>query len=184
MLNHLFLNNFDQIVALFFLAHRSNLGIAVFSVISFFGNWQFILPVMLIIILILFIKNKKRFIIPFSAVVIAAETVTFLGKILFHRARPWYAIFPETDFSFPSGHATIAVAFYGYLAYIFIKSLKGRHDQLIIGLTVLIIILIGLSRLYLDVHYVSDVLAGYLIGSLSLIIGINSSEQKQSHEKF
>jgi undecaprenyl-diphosphatase len=178
MLNNFFLNNFDQQTALLFLAHRSEWGVAVFTVISFLGNWQFLVPVMLATLLILFVKNKKKFIIPFSLVVIGAEIITFLGKILFYRPRPLYAVFTETDFSFPSGHATIAVAFYGYLAYILVKLLKNRYNWPITVITVLIIILIGFSRLYLGVHYVSDVLAGYLVGSLSLIIGIIETEKR------
>lgn len=173
ILQRLSQSNFDQQVAAWFLAQRSDFGIAVFTVISFFGDWKILLPVMLIIILILFIKNKKRFIVPFALVVIGAEITTFFGKIWFHHPRPLLAVFHETDFSFPSGHATIAVAFYGYLAYILIKLLKDRYKRLIIILTVLMAGLIGFSRLYLGVHYVSDVLAGYLVGLAALIIGIN-----------
>ncbi|MDP2944246.1 MAG: phosphatase PAP2 family protein [bacterium] len=173
ILQRLSQNNFDQQVAAMFLAQRSDLGITVFTVISFFGDWKILLPVMLIIILILFIKNKKRFIIPFALVVIGAEITTFFGKIWFHHPRPLLAVFHETDFSLPSGHATIAVAFYGYLAYILIKLLKDRYKWPIIILTVLMAGLIGFSRLYLGAHYVSDVLAGYFVGLAALIIGIN-----------
>ncbi len=173
ILQRLSQNNLDQQVAALFLAQRSDFGITVFTVISFFGDWKILLPVMLIIILILFIKNKKRFIIPFALIVIAAEITTFLGKLWFHHPRPLLAVFHETDFSFPSGHATIAVAFYGYLAYILIKLLKDRYKWPIIILTVLMAGLIGFSRLYLGVHYLSDVLAGYFVGLTALIIGIN-----------
>lgn len=127
---------------------------------------------MLIILLILFFKNRKKFIIPFVFVVLTSEAATFFGKILFQRPRPLYAVFPETDFSFPSGHATIAVAFYGYLVYILVRSLNEKYNWLIMAISPLIILFIGFSRLYLGVHYVSDVLAGYLVGSLTLAIGI------------
>lgn len=177
ILQNFFQNNFDQQAAALFSTYRSALGITVFTVVSFFGNWQFLLPATLAIILILFIRNKKKFIIPFAGVVIGAETVTFLGKLWFNRPRPLLAVFHETDFSFPSGHAAIAVAFYGYLAYILIKSLKGRYQWTIIILTVLMVGLIGFSRLYLGVHYVSDVLAGYLVGALALIMGIELTDQ-------
>jgi undecaprenyl-diphosphatase len=134
-------------------------------------------PVLLLIIAILYFKNKKKFIIPFTLVVVGAEIVTFFGKILFHRPRPLYAVFQETDFSFPSGHATIAVAFYGYLAYILVKSLRKRSGWPISLIAFLIIVLIGFSRLYLGVHYVSDVLAGYLVGTVFLIAGIVGTEK-------
>lgn len=183
ILQNFFQNNFDQQAATWFLTYRSALGINIFTVVSFFGNWQFLVPATLAIILILFIRNRKKFIVPFAGVVIGAEIVTFLGKLWFNRPRPLLAVFHETDFSFPSGHATIAVAFYGYLAYILIKSLKGRYQRVIIILTVLMVGLIGFSRLYLGVHYVSDVLAGYLVGALALIMGINFSKAVDKKNK-
>lgn len=172
-----FQNNFDKQTAIFFLAHRSDLGINIFAVISFFGNWQFLLPAMLVVVGLLYFKNNKKFIIPLTLTVITAEFITFLGKHWFHRLRPLFAVFKETDFSFPSGHSTIAIAFYGYLAYILIKLLKNKYQWLIITVTVLMVVLIGLSRLYLGVHYVSDVFAGYLVGSLSLTIGLILTER-------
>ena len=178
MLNNLFLNNFDKQAAALFLAHRSDFGIKFFEVISFFGNWQFLLPAVFIIILILFFKNKKKFIVPFFLTVVVAEAITFFGKIYFGRSRPLLAVLHETDPSFPSGHATIAVAFYGYLAYMIIKLFPGRFKYLVVILSILIMFLIGFSRLYLDVHYVSDVVAGYLVGLSALIVGIIFSNRK------
>jgi undecaprenyl-diphosphatase len=177
MLNNFFLNNFDSQIVTLFLNIRSSQGTAIFEVITFFGNWQFILPVILLIILWLFFKNKKAFIIPFALTVAGAEIATFLLKILFHRGRPLNSVFIETDFSFPSGHATIAITFYGYLAYLIIKSIKRKYNWLVITLAGLIIFFIGFSRLYLGVHYLSDVLAGYLVGALFLILGIRLTKK-------
>ena len=173
ILQSFFQNDIDQPANAWFLANRTDFGEAIFSIITFFGNWQFLLPVIAVIIWVLFKKNRKEFIIPFGLTILGAETVTFLGKMMFHRSRPLFAVFHETDFSFPSGHATIAVAFYGYLAYILARSAKKRYRWLIISGAILIAGLIGYSRLYLGVHYVSDILAGYLIGSTALIIGTN-----------
>ena len=177
MLNNFFLNNFDPKIAALFLTIRSVQGTSIFEVVTFFGNWQFIIPVILLIILWLFFKNKKAFIIPFALTVAGAELATFLLKLGFHRGRPLGSIFMETDFSFPSGHATIAVTFYGYLAYLIIKLIKRKYNWLIITLASLIIFFIGFSRLYLGVHYLSDVLAGYLVGSLFLILGISLTKK-------
>ncbi len=170
-------NNFDQWIFVFLGSHRSGLGIEIFKIITFFGNWQFLLPVILVILFILYIKNKKRFIIPYILIVSIAEIVTYIGKVFFNRSRPLLAVLHETDPSFPSGHATIAVTFYGYLAYIIIKLLPKKYKWPIIIATTLVIFLIGFSRLYLGVHYVSDVLAGYLVGLLFLIIGINFTDR-------
>lgn len=172
----LFHNNLDQQIAATFLAHRSEAGIKAFSIITSFGSWQFLLPAILVIALILFIARKRDFIIPFIATVAGAEIITFFGKILAHRDRPISAAFHATDFSFPSGHATIAVALYGYLAFMLIKILGNSYKWLIIILASLIAVLVGFSRLYLGVHYLSDVLAGFLIGLTALVVGIKYSQ--------
>ena len=177
MLNNFFLNSFDPKIATLFLNIRSVQGTAIFEVVTFFGNWQFIIPIILLIIIWLFFKNKKKFIIPFAFTVAGAEIAAFLLKIFFHRGRPLDSVFMETDYSFPSGHATIAVTFYGYLAYLIIKSVKRKYNWLIITLASLIIFFIGFSRLYLGVHYLSDILAGYLVGSLFLILGIRLTKK-------
>ncbi|MFA6194694.1 MAG: phosphatase PAP2 family protein [Patescibacteria group bacterium] len=171
-MQYLFHNNLDQQVAAIFLAHRSEAGIRVFSIITSFGSWQFLLPVILAIAIALFVASKKEFIIPFIATISGAEIITFFGKILAHRDRPLSAVFHATDFSFPSGHATIAVAFYGYLAFMLIRIGGNRYKWPISILACLIAILIGFSRLYLGVHYLSDVLAGFMIGLTALVVGI------------
>lgn len=169
--------NFDNHWANIFISWRSDFGTYIFSIITLLGNWQFILPVFFVILYILYSKNKKQFIIPFAFTVISAETITFIGKLLIHRERPLGSAITELDFSFPSGHATIAVAFYGFLAYIFLISLKNKKQQLAVFIgTLFIILIIGVSRLYLGVHYISDILAGYLVGSLALVAGVNLSE--------
>ncbi len=172
MLSYFFHNNLDQQIAALFLAHRSEAGIKAFSIITSFGSWQFLLPAILAIALVLFIARKREFIIPFIATVAGAEIITFFGKILSHRDRPLSAVFHATDFSFPSGHATIAVALYGYLAFILIRICGDRYKWPISILACLVALLIGFSRLYLGVHYLSDVLAGFLIGLTALVVGI------------
>lgn len=169
--------NFDKYLSTVFIGLRSDFANVIFSVLTLLGNWQLILPVLFLIIYYLVIKKQQRFVVPFIFTIVSAEAVTFIGKILIHRPRPLNAMIMETDFSFPSGHATIAVAFYGYLAYILIKSLQSKIKRLAVFLgALLLILIIGFSRLYLGVHYISDVLAGYLVGLLALIAGISLSE--------
>lgn len=94
-------------------------------------------------------------------------------KELFARPRPLgehltYA----AGFSFPSGHAMISTAFYGFLAYLALRFLPGRSGKILASVLVAIIFLIGLSRVYLNVHYFSDVLAGFLLGGIILLLFI------------
>ncbi|WP_267927506.1 LssY C-terminal domain-containing protein [Desulfolithobacter dissulfuricans] len=99
------------------------------------------------------------------------------GKLAFHRPRPDEAVLLESSYFFPSGHATMAVAFYGFLGYLLIRSAKQWKIRVnLFFLTCIPILLIGLSRIVLGVHYLSDVWSGYLVGTLWLIIGISLSE--------
>lgn len=182
MLYSFFQNRFDASVAAQFLDMRSDIGVRIFAVISFFGSWQFIVPAMLIILLILFIKKRKEFIFPFFLMMAEAELIVFFTKILFHRPRPLTAALLEKDFSFPSGHANIAVVFFGYLAYILIKTSKNKYKTPLIILAIIMACAIGFSRLYLGVHYPTDVLVGYLIGALLLVRGIFLTEYLSSRK--
>jgi membrane-associated phospholipid phosphatase len=164
--------NFDKYFSTLFLSWRSSLGVNIFSVITFLGNLEFVLPLIIIVILGLIYKKYQNYIWPFIFTILSAESVTFVGKILVHRFRPENGAIVETDFSFPSGHATIVVALYGFLSYILFK--KTAKKSVFVG-ALIIILLVGFSRLYLGVHYVSDVIAGYLVGLLALIAGLSLS---------
>jgi len=114
-----------------------------------------------------------------------AQGLNDLLKELFHRARP--AVVTShllgQSYSFPSGHAMVSAAFFGFLAYFGWRELRGGYRLAwCVGAAVLIL-LIGLSRLYLGVHYLSDVAAGYLAGFLWLdgvLIGANLLARRPS----
>jgi undecaprenyl-diphosphatase len=107
---------------------------------------------------------------------------------LFQRKRPLSPLLKAAKgLSFPSGHAIMAVTFYGLLLYILWHTIsKDWLKYLATGLLILVMILIGFSRVYLRVHYASDVLAGFIIGLLWLWISlfvINSLEQYANANK-
>lgn len=110
--------------------------------------------------------------------IIGTSITVTLGKNYFHRIRPFdFSFYKEISFSFPSGHATIAVAFYGFLFYSIIRNSKKYITQLIwLIVGVLFIFFIGFSRLYLGVHYLTDVLTGYSLGFLWLLLSISIRE--------
>ena len=105
-----------------------------------------------------------------------AQLLNDLFKEVFQRARPTpvSGFLDAQQFSFPSGHAMVSAAFYFYVAYLTWELVHGWwRAALVIGLVVLVL-LIGVSRVYLEVHYLSDVLAGYLAGFVwtdAVIIG-------------
>lgn len=116
-------------------------------------------------------KNIAK-IIPCSIAMVAS--INQLLKFIFQRERPnGYRLIEMTGYSFPSGHAMISMAFYGLLIYIIQKKVKNKPLRLIlIIINIAIIILVGISRIYLGVHYLSDVITGYLISLIYLVLFI------------
>lgn len=94
-------------------------------------------------------------------------------KLIFQRARPTEAAIDVGGYAFPSGHAFAATAFFGYLLYLTYRHF--RHDVVRIGATIfcfVMIILIGTSRVFLNVHWLTDVMGGYLSGFAWLVTSI------------
>ena len=128
----------------------------------------------LTVLLIILIKNKKIGLSIFANLVIVTGLNQLLKRIL-QRPRPTeFRIVEETGYSFPSGHSMVSMAFYGYLIYLIYKYVKNKYIKwsLIVLLSCLIVG-IGTSRIYLGVHYTSDVLGGFLISVSYLVIYIS-----------
>ena len=127
------------------------------------------------IILLIFLKNKKTG-IHIAINLGLSALVNFTIKQIIQRPRPvGHRIIDESGYSLPSGHSMVSMAFYGFLIYLIYKNVKNKYlkTTLIILLTILIIS-IGVSRIYLGVHYVSDVLAGFLVAIAYLVIFIHA----------
>ncbi len=141
--------------------------------ITNFGGAIFIITLM--ITLFILIKDKKIGLSIFLNLVIATTLNQLLKRIL-QRPRPTeYRIIEETGYSFPSGHSMVSMAFYGYLIYLIYKYVKNKYIKwtLIVLLSILICS-IGISRIYLGVHYTSDVLGGFLASISYLVIYISA----------
>jgi membrane protein DedA with SNARE-associated domain/membrane-associated phospholipid phosphatase len=150
---------------------------AFFFWITLLGKWQLVADFVLFTLALLWVWRKREYIVPMLLTIAGSEIFVQLGKFAFHRARPAAAIYAERSFAFPSGHATIAVAFYGFVAYLLIRNNeKWKRKVNIFFFWLIVILAIGFSRLYLGVHYVSDVWGGYLVGALWLLAGIAASE--------
>ena len=150
---------------------KFNVSTPIAKFITNFGGAIFVIS--LTTILFFVIKDKKIGI----SIIANLGIVTILNQIIkfiMQRPRPTeFRIIEETGYSFPSGHSMVSLAFYGYLVYLIYKYINNKHLKrtLIIILSVLICV-IGVSRIYLGVHYTSDVLGGFLISFAYLIIYI------------
>jgi len=141
--------------------------------ITNFGGAIFL--AVLTIILFILIKNKKIGVSIFSNLAIITALNQLLKNIL-QRPRPTeYRIIEETGYSFPSGHSMISMAFYGYLIYLIYKYVKNKYVKWTsMVLLSILICSIGISRIYLGVHYTSDVLGGFLISISYLVMYISA----------
>jgi len=174
----------DIRIANLFFVFRNDTLTNVFSWITLLGKSQVILVFIAISVALLRLWRKNYYILSLFIAVTGSEAFTYLGKLAFHRPRPELAVYAEHSFSFPSGHATIAVAFYGFVGYILMRFVQSWNKKVnIFFTTIFVIAAIGLSRVYLGVHYLSDVWSGYLVGAMWLIIAISFSEWLGHHER-
>lgn len=125
------------------------------------------------LLLLIIIKDKKIGV----GILINLCTATGLNlilKSLLQRPRPTeFRIINETGYSFPSGHSMISMAFYGFIIYLIYEKVKNKYIKWTsITLLSILIVMIGFSRIYLGVHYLSDVLAGFLFSIAYLIVYI------------
>ena len=147
----------------------------ILKVITQFGGT--ILMIVWAIASLVLITNKRIAVSVVSNLVLIALLNNIL-KLIVHRARPTgFRLIEETGYSFPSGHSMVSMAFYGYLIYLIYKNVRNTKLRwtLMIGFGLLIFI-IGMSRIYLGVHYTSDVFAGFLFSLGYLIVYIKLTD--------
>ena len=119
----------------------------------------------LLLALFFFFRQKKEASALLTFSMLGALTLTLLFKEIVQRARPLDGLIAESGYSFPSGHATIATVFFCFLMYTFYDQIENEVLQYLFVLgNILLILLVGFSRLYLHVHWFSDVLAGFCLG--------------------
>lgn len=169
----------------FFVAIREPFWTHFFSAIGLLGKWYVVLGILLAVSVVLWFLDKRVFIFPLLVSVFSAELITLILKNVIMRPRPGMAAVVENSFSFPSGHATVAVALYGFLAYILFRMCRTRKEKIVVSAAgVFLVLLIGFSRLYIGVHYVSDVIGGFLVGALGLSIGMCLAEHFLARKKY
>lgn len=124
----------------------------------------------------------RRIILPLWVTVLGSTLSTWAGKFAFDRPRPDFETgVTALSASFPSAHATAAVAVYGFIAYVLARALPGGWARFeLLFWSWALIGVVALSRMYLSVHFASDVAAGLLVGGFWLLVGIALTELRRA----
>lgn len=162
---------------------RTDVLTTLFKIITFFSSVICLIVLAILVFLLLKRKEEKKYFLGhLGGAVIISQGL----KFLFQRERPLliYRLVKETGFSFPSGHSMVGASFYGYLIYLILKSKLSKSEKVFFSTLLSILVVgIGFSRVYLGVHYASDVLAGFCLGicytSLFVIIKEYNSKMKK-----
>ncbi len=162
---------FDRAVLLWIDANFPNWLDGPMRFVTALGYYWVVLPLLAVAVAVFYVANWRL-----SAVVLLISTaggvvLTTVLKALFRRARPELldAGYTASFYSFPSGHATVAVGFYGALTLMLAYRLRGGARWTVAVFGTVLVLLIGFSRLYLGVHYPTDVLVGFLAAPLWLV---------------
>lgn len=178
----------DQAILLRLFRLHTPLLDRVMQVITFLGEPSFLLVICLIVGSSLLFRRHRSAATTLAIAGIGAIGLNFLLKNLFARARPmlWQRTVDVSLYSFPSGHAMVSLVIYGMLGYLLATRFQ-RWQKSILSVAILLIAAIGFSRLYLGVHWPTDVIAGYAAGLVWLIACILSLEvwrQRRSLRSF
>lgn len=162
---------FDYKVITFFSRIVDDRFTSLFKFITNFGDWY--IPIVIIVCIFFIIKNKYYFYI-MSGSYAFVGLIAFITKTLVARPRPLVALITiPSSYSFPSGHTMTSLVFYIIFSYIITLNSEKKSKILFeIGFAILIF-LIGLSRVYLGVHYFSDVIGGIILAIPCVLMSIN-----------
>jgi len=143
--------------------------------ITFFGKHDALIPLNILLIGYFLYRKKRWFAIRITALALSSLLLKFILKFYFQRARPDIPVIEKVDgYSFPSGHALIGVVFYGLVIFVIWHEVKQKWLKIVLTIFfVLFILLISFSRIYLRVHYASDVIAGIAVGFIWLVLSLN-----------
>lgn len=148
---------------------------SVMKFFTFIGSTKFviILSVFLIFFLYMVLKHRLELIL-FVAAVMGTAIINQLLKQFFHRARPdFHRLIEIGGYSFPSGHAMSAFTVYVMISFLLWRHISSRAGRsILLFFSVIMILIIGISRIYLGVHYPSDIIGGYLASGVWVSIAI------------
>lgn len=160
-------------------AHRSGPLTLLFWTITFLGSWQALLAVLLIFFWFSSRFQERAYRTGLLIAVTVSQGFTYFIKLLISRPRPLEPLFYEATASFPSGHTAAGISVYGFIAWVFYRQASSpRSRRIAVFFGTFVPLLIAFSRLYLGVHYLSDVIVGAFVGCLGLFGAILYCEKK------
>ena len=158
--------HFDEMVRMFVHEWASPFLTSVMQTASFLGSTLFLILFGVIIVVALYLRKHRHGAILFTITTVGSSVLLVMLKLAFRRARPepFFDTILPSSYSFPSGHSLASFCFYGALAVILTDRTEKLWQQIIVWiLSLAMILLIGISRIYLGVHHPSDVIAGYAV---------------------
>ncbi|MBP9687820.1 phosphatase PAP2 family protein [Candidatus Woesebacteria bacterium] len=156
---------FDSTIMQFIVGLRSSSMTNIMIVLSIIGSTGIIFG-SVVILVFLFLTRHWRESVIYSAIVLMGAALNALLKLIIQRPRPGLSpLVTETDFSFPSGHSMDSLIFFLTIAYFTFHFTRNRRVTAAVSvISIILVFLIGVSRVYLGVHYPSDILGGYIAG--------------------
>jgi len=164
--------NFDETVRMFVHEWASPFLTGVMQTASFLGSTLFLILFGVIIVVALYLRKHRHGAILFTITTVGSSLLLVMLKLAFRRARPepFFDTILPSSYSFPSGHSLASFCFYGALAVILTDRTEKLWQQIIVWiLSLAMILLIGISRIYLGVHHPSDVVAGYAVAFIWVV---------------
>lgn len=166
---------FDDKVYGLIAGHQTDGLTQIYKGITFFGSTLFMVLFCGSLFVFFLLKKKKRIAYGVASCLIGSTILNNVVKIIVRRARPAVIhLVTETSFSFPSGHTMAAVSMYGILIYFILKSNLNKSVKIILSsLLGILMLLVGISRIYLGAHFATDIIGAILLSSVWLLFFTN-----------
>ena len=170
----------DMTIRHFIISFSSETTDRLMHIITFFGSTKWIVLLSVVLFAMFMFYKKKAYAYSCAALIIVSTLINNGIKLIIQRPRPEYISVVEHSFSYPSGHTMASATLYGLLIYYLMKSNIVKKYKVIYGcLLGLLILLVGISRIYLGAHYFSDVFGGILLSGAIVMIFALIDEKKR-----
>ena len=141
----------------------------------FMGNYsqEIMIGIAILITILLYSQKRKRQSLIFVSTLVISYILKEILKLTIQRGRPAIQMVQETGYSFPSGHSIFSMILFSFLIYFYKDEMKNKAGkEIFISLNIFLILLVGFSRIYINVHWFTDVIGGYAIGFFLFNMGV------------